>query len=328
MGLPAWAAEAPIDEVKSKNGITYRGELTQYDERGILIKILPGGKIVAISPEEVAGVKANLTDGHVAGDDAFAKGKFTDAVRNFESALLAERRLWAKQRIRSTLIRSLRKSGQLRRAAEEFLAIAPEREDPDVMVLAPILWMEADKPSPDDLAQAKRWVADTSNPMAQLIGASWLIASKDAAAALSTLDRLQTVTDQRVSMLARAQLQRPLLGGSKPLDPAAVKRYSELIQKMPVAVRAGPQYLLGLEYERLNQPADAALAFLWTPFVYATYDADMAADAMLRAARASEKAGFANDARNLYREVIETYPGTAFAKEAQATLKPVGEGKR
>lgn len=303
-----------VDEVKLKNGQTLRGQLLQYDERGIALR-LDSGRVLSYPTSRVEKVGAILSEPHQFAEQALDERRYSEAVEQFRRAQQRESRQWALSRIDSGLVRALSSAGQFAEAGEAFLNISERRTDAEVMAMAPLVWQSEQKPRPEAIRQARQWLHD-DRPVARLLGASWLLQTTDGEAAEKVLDQLATDPEQRVSWLARAQLWRL----PKEQDADEIARFRALIDKMPEPIRAGPQFMLGLAYQRANQPVDAALAFLWVPFTYAP-ETDLAAEATLLAAEASLQAGMGSDAEKLFREVIEKHPETSWAVTAKERLE-------
>lgn len=304
------------DAVLLQNGQRLTGEILRLDETGVAIRLANARNITKeYTPDDVAGVEADYLPEQVSADAAMEKRDYAAAVHGYRRAFETEQRPWVKDLLRTKLIGAFRQSGQPRPAAELFLQVSGERENIELMKFAPLFWRPDSRPSEADQAFAVGWL-ESNRAMAQLIAASWLLETDEREKARKTLERLQTDPQQRVAWMARAQLWR-LHAGHASAD--EIKRYHDLVEKMPDAIRGGPQYLLGLAYEKGNEPLDAALAYLWVPFVYEP-STELAGDALLRAAVASQQAGMHNDATKLFREVVRDYPGTPFAVQANEHL--------
>lgn len=295
-------------------GLVVRGEIVQYDESGISLK-LANGRTVFYESARIAEVEANYAPAHVAANQALERRQFAKAVAEFEKAIAEEKREWARHRIRSGMVTALWRSGQAPRAVQEFLKLLEERSDTEVMVLAPLFWRD-DQPIDIQLQEtAKRWL-DDSRPAAVLIACSWLLTTSDRNKVLPILERLGTNDERRVSWLAKAQYWRTKVAGA---GDAEIARYRELLDKMPSTIRGGPQFVLGQMLERRGNQVEAALAYLWIPLVFEA-SSELALEASFRAANCCDRAGLYDDARRLYRELVEKYPGTPWATQASHRL--------
>lgn len=290
------------DTVRFQNGLTVTGEILQYDERGVTVR-LANGREIHKPLADVKKVDAQFHPDHEAGDRALEKREFVPTVAHLQAALQAESREWARLRIRSALVRAYQGAVQLDLAGETFLELVASRKDVEVFAVAPLIWREEETVPREALALAGRWLGDGERPAARLLAASWLLAS-DKDKALPVLGRLQTDAAPRIHLLARAQLWRTKLDQPKEDE---LKRFEELIGRMPTAIRGGPQYLFARARERLGPPAEAALAYLRVAWLYAP-SSELAADSLRRASAASRGAGFPADARKILDELQQEYP--------------------
>lgn len=303
------------EAVRLKNGITRRGVIERWDDRGIAIRTTT--KLETYAAEQIDMVEATLSESHRAGDEGFAAADYRRALSNYKLALNNETRAWAKGRIRQNLVVTLTGLGQWAEAGNEFLTLASERNDAELMRYAPLVWMPETPIPPETIEMARKRLPETKLPMAQLLLASWILESDHKELALPVLRQLQTNVEVRVAWMARAQVWRVRAASASIQE---IGEYRELIGRMPLVSRAGPQFVLGLAFESAKQPADAALEYLWIPYVYAERS-DLAAAALLRAARASQNAGFKDDSEKLYREVLQTFPRTHWAETAKTRLQ-------
>ena len=298
-----------------------RGEILQYDERGLKLKIPNRREPMFYEPEQVIGVTTTYTPPHIEADRLLERKDFVNAASQYAKALEVEPRNWAKTRIRSTLISCYKRGGDWEKAANEFFKLAESRDDPELMAIAPLFWPPNAEPTAAQKMIAERWLLDSSNAMMQLVASSWLLATDQKKKVIPILEKLMTESELRVSFMARAQRMRI---PDKPPTKQDIERYRQLIDRMPEPIRAGPMYSLGLAYEREGNFAEAALAFLWVPFVY-DRNSELSGDALFRAATATDKHGFQDDAIKLYREVVQKHPGTSFANQAEVRIKALSQ---
>jgi hypothetical protein len=300
---------ASEDAVRLANGATVRGEVLEYDERGVRIR-LDSGRASFFPSAEVRGVDSDYVPSHTQANEALARRDDAAAAALFREALNVERRPWAHHQIRAGLIQALRRMGKLDEAGRLFLEIYAGRDDAEVLALAPLCWGEGGAVSPESLALAGRWLMDDS-PAARLMAASWLLTSREGKRAAETLSELQTL-DQRIGWMARAQLWRI----NRNPTPEEVQRFRTLIGRMPAPIRSGPQFALAAGLAAQGNHEEAALAYLWIAYVYAP-GGDLAAESLLRAAESSRRCGFSADSDKIYAEVVQVYPGTSWAVRAE-----------
>lgn len=324
LGGLALGPSATAEGVKLKNGQSVAGEILRYDDRGVELRFANSKNLIkAYATDEIEALDAPLGKEHAEALDLLARDQFGPAGEKFVAAFKGEERAWVKGWIRIDLVRALRGAGKYAPAGELFLEIAADREDNEVMALAPLAWRPGEVVGDAATKLAHRWLADDKRALAQLLAASWLLEGEEtaAASARAALDKLQTSGEQRVGWMARAQLWRERRRGATAEE---IARLRDLIEKMPPILRGGPRYVLGLAYEAAGHPTEAALAFLWVPLVHEPRS-NLAADALVRAGKASAQAGFAEDARKLFREIQKTYPGTDHAAQADRELEVLKE---
>ncbi|MGL5096072.1 MAG: tetratricopeptide repeat protein [Planctomycetia bacterium] len=323
VGLTTSTASA-AETLKLTNGITITGDVVGYDARGVAIR-LPSKEVKSYEHSRIASLEARYTVEQEAGLQAMRTRDYATAAAQFKAALAVERREWVKGRLDALLLDALKAADRWTEAAEAFFVVTDARTDADVMAAAPLSWIPGRPPTAEALAAARRWLDQNDRPMAQLIAASWLLESPaDVDRAVLVLDSLQTLPEQRVGWIARAQLWRV----RDPMDDAGLDRMAAFIEKVPEAIRGGPHYALGLVYERRGKPLDAALSFLWVPLVdEAARPSPLAADALVRAGKASLRAGLADDGRRILREAVAKYPDTPWAAQAAEALAAADAGK-
>ena len=310
-------ATAPLlqaaEGVVLNNGARIGGEILEWDERGLSIR-LESQREVRYPLSEIKKVEAQRSPAQLEANDAFARREDDKAIALYQKALAAEKRPWALHQIRVGLIKAFKRKGQLDEAARIFIPIFEQRTDTDVLLLAPLVWSADETISPSSLTLAQQWLTD-SKPISKLLAASWLLSSTPKGEPRTVLDELQTI-DQRVGLIARAQLWRNL--PEKATD-EQLARMKSAIDKMPSVIRTGPQYVYAAALAQAGHDKEAALAFLWISYVYDP-GSDLAAEAMLQGGLASKKAGFDADAEKILKEVVQVYPGSSWATKAQNEL--------
>jgi tetratricopeptide (TPR) repeat protein len=272
------------------------------------IETLPAGRVKEIETEWLPE--------HLAARAARHKGDLAAAIAAYQEARALERRSWAERQVRSELTGTYVEAGRIESAGDEFLAIVAR--DPETMHFAtmPIAWRAA----PPDTAlerHAAKWLADARSPTARVLGASWLLAGPQRAAAIAELERLLKATDPRIAGLAAMQLWRTKLVTAKPVEIAA---WRSQLEKLPPEIQATGWYILGDVHARAGEPDDAALAYLRVPLVFREQRA-MAADALLAAGGQLEKMGQRDRAVGLYREIVRDFGHLPPAVEAAKRIK-------
>ena len=322
--VPTWAEEY----ILLNNGIRLSGVLLAWDDREVKIRLANGlEKTYPLS--DVKDVQADYSQFHLTGNEMLAQHRYKDAITNFEYALDRERsRPWAARRIEMSLLQAHQALGQLDQAGDLFLKIAARRSDVNVMALAPLVWYErSDLPQAvldANHAKARTWLV-RDDPLPKLLACSWLIGStSDEEKVIPVLKQLEISTDPRVNGIARVQHWRIKARSAKPDDVTSLKK---TLEKIPPGLRAGPKFVLGEAYRQAGQPAQAALEYLWVPFVYGKDNQLLAGQATWQAAQAAEAAQMTADAQKLYRLLIEKYPKTTWAQKSKQRLDQMTSSK-
>jgi tetratricopeptide (TPR) repeat protein len=289
------------------------GEIVEYTGQRLVLRH-PGGREEVIESSRVVDVQTTWTKQHQLADSLFAAARFDEALTAYRQALADEPRGWAQRRILARTIWCLRYEDRVEPAIDLYLSLY--RQDPSALYFdaIPLPWLT--RAAPADVERRSRELLESSgSPVGTLIGASWLLPtyrtrSHDA------LRGLLSAEDPRVAFLAEAQLWRSQSAAATPGD---VARWQDRLERMPREIQAGPTCLVAQVLARLSRTDEAALAFLRVPILHPLHR-DLASHSLLEAARQLEKMNDPEGAARLYREVVDAYPRTVAAGEAQRVL--------
>jgi tol-pal system protein YbgF len=102
----------------------------------------------------------------------------------------------------------------------------------------------------------------------------------------------------------------------------AVELFGEFLQRYPAASQAPmAQYLIGESYFQLGKYKDALTAFTAVTTTYRT--SDRVAEAYYKQGQTHEQLKQMSDARRIYSLIVEKFPGTNVATQAQERLKAI-----
>jgi tetratricopeptide (TPR) repeat protein len=294
--------------------IKKQGQILDYT--GTELKLRTSlGRDETIFAGRILEFKTTWTPQHLAGDAARAAGNLDEAIAAYEEARRVETRPWAVRQIMAELAGTYLEAGRIDQAGDEFMAIVASDPVTQHYETIPIAWRAA-APDAGLEARAAKWLAARA-PLAQLLGASWLLAGSQRSEAIAALETVSTSADPRLAALATCQLWRAKLVSAKPTD---VALWQGQLEKMPREVQAAGWYVLGELWSRQNEPERAALAYLKVPLLFRRQRA-MAADALLAAGKQLEKMGQASEAAGLYREIARDFGHLPAAAEADTRLK-------
>jgi tetratricopeptide (TPR) repeat protein len=245
-------------------------------------------------------------------------GRLDDAILAFQQAWREETRPWAKRQVLAELSSTLLEAGQIDQAGERFLNLAAGDLATRHVEMVPLPWraMALDGAARE---RAAAWLAQRQQPLARLLGASWLLSTRRTEA-IATLEELQRV-EGPVAQFATIQLWRARLPTA---STAEAQAWQQALEQMPLGVQPVGWYVLGDLLARHDQPSAAARSYLKIPILFRSQRA-MAADALLAAAQQLEKMQRRDQARKLYRELIRDFGHLPPAQVARRQLAEPAE---
>jgi tetratricopeptide (TPR) repeat protein len=298
------------------------GEITEYNGSEVTIRTA-SGRETSLPTQRVDDVITQYTQAHIDADLLFEQRKFDEAVAQYKEALAAEKRLWVQRQILANISWCQRARGSDVDAAQAFLLIVKHDPQTQYFAAVPLHWHPSELPLGAQ-RKAMEYLRDEENPVAQLIGASWLLSdTSQRAAAISALEALADAPDSRLALLATAQLWRTQLITSTRADVGA---WRSTIDRLPPPLRGGPYFLLGQLLAKEKQYDDAAIALMHPPVLHAR-DRALAAESLLAAAEVLTKGGDDAQAAICLQELLRDYadlPAAAAAKTMLARQKQGG----
>lgn len=316
---PVWGEDVAILSSSGNRRARSRvsGEVVEYTGRQIVVRTTDGREIKRPG-RQVVEIETEWPIGKEEGDRLFEAQQFQAAREKYGAAARKETRPWARRAIMARIIACYRELDQFESAGKLFLAIVNEDAESPYFNEIPLAWFNAQL-SPSLEQAAGKWLAE-SNPVAQLLGASHLLATNEREKAFERLTQLAKEKDHRIADLAEAQTWRTMVSTA---DEGKMATWEQRVERFPDDLRAGPYWILGRTLSRHNEPDRAAIAFLHVPILYPQAQA-LAADALSAAARIldadAEKEGDSTAALRLRRELAANYPASNATKDAQSSL--------
>jgi len=316
--IPAPAQDIVTIAAGSEGGSTkIGGRVLDYNGRQLRMQ-LAGGLEKTFPADKVLDIETHYAQHHLDADAAMAGGRFQDALALYQKAVEveAEPRRWVRRQIVAGRVRCYRALGRADRAGEEFLLLI--RDDPQTPYFdcIPLAWLPR-QPSVSVEQAARQWLL-REEPAAVLLGASYLLTTRQRPQATAKLRVLAAGADLCIAQLATAQWWRAAAADA---DPAQLETWSRAIEQMPEPLRAGPYFVLGNAFLSQKQWQPAALALMRVPILYPRHRA-LAAQSLADAARAVEQLGQDAEARQLYGELIRDYSEqTAPVAEAKSRVE-------
>lgn len=290
-----------------------KGRIVRYAGQELVLEQL-SGREKSIPAESVVEIQTTWTEPHRSADALLAAGKFDEALKQYRLAMQEEKRRWAQQQIMSQMIWCYRGQGNIDTACETFIKLHGSDPPPKYFEAIPLSWRAQSPPA--RMAQLAREYLGSSSSVAQLLGASWLLSTRNAKV-VDALRRLTNDPDRRIALLAEAQLWQSQIVTA---DDDQLQRWSRMLQRLPAGLRGGPYYTLGRGLAQRNHHEQAALTLMRVPIFY-PQDRTLAADALLATALQLEKLDRPDQARTLYRELLTTYRASPAAAEAKIRLQ-------
>ena len=318
---PAFVAADDIVFLKpsANNRSTTRvsGTITDYTGRELLIRTV-GNREQSIPASRIEDIATTYTERHAEADRLFERGSYAEAETLYRRALTDEPRQWVRRMILSQVVWCYRNRGQQEQAAVTFDLIVKNDPTTQYFDAIPLLWRSTELPLSAE-RRATEWLRDESNPVMQLVAASWLLSGPGELRpeAQRTIESLATSRDSRVAALAEAQRWRSRLVVAQPSE---VNRWQSIVEQFDPSLRAGAYYLLGQAFARAQRYEEAALALMRVPVLYPKEEG-LAAESLLAAAEALEKSNRIDEARICLRELLRDHPGSTAAAAAKSKLE-------
>ena len=313
--LPAFADDTVHFALTDGSTQRLTGEITEYTGQGLRLRRV-GGREEKIDAARIIQVETTWSGAAMEAERLYAAGKADDALPLYRKAVEEESRRWARRELVAKLIRCYHQLNRVSEAVQLFQALYKDDPLTPHFHVIPLAWTVAE-PSASLVDQAAGWLRDTTNPVTPLLGASWLLASGERAAASDTLRGLAASQDVRVACLADTQLWRVSWAN---VDPLELDRWQAKVEQMPGPLRAGPQLVLGQALAQAGRSDTAALTWMHLPILYPG-QRQLAAQGLLEAARQLEQAERTSQAWTLYREIVSDYHDTTAAALAARRLE-------
>jgi tetratricopeptide (TPR) repeat protein len=294
------------------------GRILEYNDQELRIE-LSGERVRTFPATDVLSVATEYGPHYHAALTACEEGRHDAALLAFRQALQSEPRQWVRQQIVAHMIRCHLWLGQWGQAGEQFLLLLSQYPHTRHFDCIPLAWLPR-QPAPTLEQAARQWLKQPQ-PAAQLLGASHLLVTADAQAAMDRLVQLASHPEQRIAQLATAQTWRMALARA---DEEQIAKWERTVAAMPEGLRAGPYYLLGAAWMRRQQWESASLAFLRVAILY-PHQRALAAQALLDAGRCLEQLDQKPAARRLYEEILRDHAAESrVASEARVRLAEEG----
>ncbi|QDU81824.1 hypothetical protein Pla110_35750 [Polystyrenella longa] len=330
----AQKGQAPLtDQIeirKPNTGLTTQlnGEIVDFNGEELQFRTGPNQRVQYFSAEDILQTRYQQSPEHQRGVELYEQKKYTEAERSLETALKIEPRGWVRRELLALQIKLALASYDYEKAGNRFIALSASDEDTRYFHLIPLNWRipeEGSESGPIAFTgevpetTARRWLVDNA-PVAQLLGASWLLFRDSEDLTVSRrLDQLSRNTNNRIQSSAQMQIWRQYVAEGR-FSEIELQRWESRIESLQDLDRAGPYYLLATAYAKQLEFDHAAVRWLW-PKANQAVDHLLSSDAQLLAAEALVRLGLSRQALIVYRELAEEYPESPAGKTARERIQ-------
>jgi len=315
-----------VRQPDGRGRLTHVGEITEYNAIELVIRARGGAAPWRVPVDRIVSVTPLRSTQHLAALRHLKRGAIALAERSFQQALERSSRKWVRRELLAGLVRCALHSGDYRGAGSHFLGLSDGPTRPRHFELVPLDWRISGTVDAAVASEARAWRGRGSD-VAKLLAASHLL--RDSAyshEAETELRRLRISTDPRVRGLARAQCWRADSRNKKP-TPLQLEAWTRHVRSLPLDLRGGPWYVIGLARFKSQQFQPAASALMWTSLVFdddrflAAHATQLAADALLNDNQPAAAA-------TLYRDLRQRFAGTPAARESATSQKNAPRTRR
>ena len=289
-----------------------RGVITDWT--GSSLSLQSGTRTREIDNNRIVEIQTSWNSDYLLGKQLLGDGKTSEATAKLRLALASETRPWAQTIIRSELVRALSAADDYPTAIEEFSRMIAADPQTRFLHLIPLPW--SGSVGNAKVVKMAQPLLVSSEPVLQLIGASWSASGSDRATAVQILEKLAADSESGISGLAAAQLWRTEITAA---DERRVSNWKQKILRMPSSLRAGPYYVLATAQARLDKNKQAAINLMRIPILYPEQTA-LCAASLFKCARLLHNDGHPNEARTLWTELRQDYPESIWAKQVDTSL--------
>ena len=235
-----------------------------------------------------------------------------------------------RQRLTAMCVRSLRALGRTSESYQEFFALCRTAPFSTHFDCIPLVWFTSRPFTPvgitADEKLALQWIhpktnpSGIENPAASLLAASILLSSAQPANRTRAMEQLEQLSffnsdanskesesqvRRQISLLAQMQLRRVKIATLK--EESELQQWKTTFENLPAPLQAGPQYVLGLGYTKLQNEEQAILCWMRVPILHSE-DRPLAAQSLLEAAKSLRKLNRPEQEQTLLNELRRDYP--------------------
>jgi tetratricopeptide (TPR) repeat protein len=295
---------------------TYERKGTIEQWLGQTLTLSVNGRSREIGLEEIVDVQTRWPTTYLDAQNQIQSGNLASAVQQLQSAFATESRDWAKRIIQADLVRVLDAIGNHAEATRIFVDLLKNDRQSRFFRFCPLPWTEGT----GKLDRQAEALMQTSDPVQQLIGASWLLSGRQREKAEKILEELTRDIDPNIKSLAIAQLWRVRMFG---VNVKQVELWERLVNQMPSSVKAGPLLVLAETQAKLGRSQEATTNLMRIPILYSEH-LQLSAAALYRAGQLLQNSGQPDHARTVWEELHRKFPTTIWGQQV-ASQFPISE---
>ena len=288
------------------------GSITEYNAETLTLQ-RPTGREESFSAGAVEHFATAWPEEYLEGRKKIKAGQHREAIVDLREAVANEGRRWAQRQIIADTVRCYLAVGDLERAGATFKVIYNDSKFTRHLSVLPIQWWSSN-PGATEIEYFQGWLKEA--PPLQLVAASRLLNSSARRQARQALQDLVINPDPRIAALASCQLWREQVATA---TPATIETWRKQVLVLSPELRTGPDFVLANALARHEKTDEATELLLRCPILFGD-QSELSAHSLLMAASLLQNKERPRQAATLYREIIDRFPKSTVAPQAQQSL--------
>jgi len=247
---------------RSDSGDWIEGKILDWNADGLIHLIEGDSEIRRLQGDQCAAMEvAWSTPQADEADELYRRGEWLASVRSAQQAMGSGILPWQRRVLATQIVDALVQEGKIDLAVSVWEKLIQERPPLLHYAFMPLVWSR-DAITMETPSNAMAWL-ESDEPSVRLIGASWLLASRNRQRALEVLQALAKDSHPAIRQLASAQQWRVLSASQ-----FAAEKLPEILaarDRMLFPLQEGPTFLIA---DRLEEADQAVLAlYQWQHLV-------------------------------------------------------------
>jgi hypothetical protein len=250
-----WVWGAPSEQQgpwRSDSGDWMEGKILDWNADGLIHLIEGEPEIRRLQGDQCAAMEVGWsTEQAEQADRLYRRGEWLESVRSSQQAMGSGILPWQRRILATQIVDALVQEGKIDLAVSVWEKLVQERPPLLHYAFMPLVWSR-DAMTMETPSNALSWLG-SEEPSVRLIGASWLLASRDRQRALEVLQALAKDSHPAIRQLASAQQWRVLSASQ-----FATEKLPEILatrDRMLFPLQIGPTFLIADRLEEADQNA-------------------------------------------------------------------------